>query len=152
MASQVHIANCQAGNFLRLSARHEDRFRHMPATEAEPSGELSKVAGDSPGRILTPEVIAFGVEFVALPGQAAKLQTAIPEAMCNEFRDHGGFSGCMVLVPEQEARLVTVITLWTGRDRARLCNENARRIEKLLVPYVDRWLRTRRLAAFLCAR
>lgn len=63
------------------------------------------------GEDTTPEVIAHGVEFVALPGKAEKLQAVIPEATRKALGNSHGFSDCLVLVSEQEARLVTVITL-----------------------------------------
>ena len=55
----------------------------------------------------------------------------------------------MVLVADMEARLVTVITLWQGAERARHCEENAKWVKKLLTPYVDRWLRVQTLIAAL---
>jgi hypothetical protein len=152
VASQVQIANHQARNFAGPPAKQKDDFRPAHATDWELLDKISQAAGDSTGEASTPEVIAHGVEFVALPGKAAKLQRAIPEAMRDTFGNSGSFSGCMVLVSEQEPRLVTVITLWTGRDRVEQCNENSKRVKKLLTPYVDRFLRARRLAAFLSTR
>jgi hypothetical protein len=55
----------------------------------------------------------------------------------------------MVLVSEQESRLVTVITLWAGEQRAKQSRENEKWVKKLLSPYVDRWLRTQILSASL---
>jgi hypothetical protein len=52
------------------------------------------------------------------------------------------------MISEQEARLVTVITLWVGSDRRRQCRDNARWVQKLLAPYVDRCLRVQTLAAY----
>ena len=89
---------------------------------------------------------------MALPGKTEKLQTAIPEAMRNVLGNFKDFSGCVVLVSEQETRLVTVIMFWAGADRVRHCNENARQVKMLLAPYVDHWLRTRKLSAFLSMR
>ena len=51
------------------------------------------------------------------------------------------------MISEQEARLVTVITLWVGADRSKQCRDNARWVHKLLTPYVDRCLRVQTLAA-----
>jgi 3-hydroxymyristoyl/3-hydroxydecanoyl-(acyl carrier protein) dehydratase len=51
------------------------------------------------------------------------------------------------MVSEQEAQLVTVITLWVGNDRLKHCRENVRWVQKLLAPYVDRCLRVQTLAA-----
>ena len=149
MTSEVHIAACQANGSAGLSAEYDVRIRPARIAEAEPWEEIAPAPGDSTGTASMPEVIALGVDFVALPGKAAKLQTAILEAVRNTLGNRGGFSGCMVLVSEQEARLVTVLTLWRGRDRLEQCDKNSKRIKKLVTPYVDRFLRTRRLAAFL---
>jgi hypothetical protein len=96
-------------------------------------------------------VIAHSFEFVALPGRAEGVQAEIPTAMRHAFRDIDGFVGSMVLVSEQESRLVTVITLWTGSNRLELCGESEKRLKRWLLPYVDRWLRTRRFASFVAA-
>lgn len=98
-----------------------------------------------------PTIIAHSVEFVALPGRAEGIQAEIPTAMRHAFRDTEGFMGSMVLVSEQEARLVTVITLWTGSNRLALCGECETRLRRWLAPYVDRSLRTRRFASYVAA-
>ena len=51
------------------------------------------------------------------------------------------------MISEQEARLVTVITLWVGNDRLKQCRDHVRWVHKLLAPYVDRCLRVQTLAA-----
>lgn len=152
MASQVHMANYQANSFVGVSTGNADSFRGTTVAEPGPSEKVPPAPEESPDKASTPEVIAHGVEFVALPEEAEKLQTEIPETVRSAFGKCTSFSGCMVLVSEQEARLVTVITLWTGSERVRQCNENSKRLKRLLTPYVDRWLRTRRLAAFLSTR
>jgi hypothetical protein len=152
VAGQIQIANYQAAGFVGPPAKQKDDFRHAHAAEPELLEQISQVARDSTGAAPTPEVIAHGVEFVALPGEAANLLRAIPEAMRNTLGNSRSFSGCMVLVSEEEARLVTVITLWAGRNRVEHCNENSKQVKKLLAPYVDRFLRTRRLAAFLSTK
>lgn len=149
MASHVQIANLAANGFAGLSAKKESHFLHMVGMEANPLESIPPVNQDSVNETQTPKVIAQGVEFVALPGKAEKLQSAIPKALKSALGGSRNFSGCMVLVSEQESRLVTVITLWAGTDRAKECNEKLSQVKRLLTPYVDRWLRTRRLAAFL---
>ena len=131
---------------------HEDEFRPASTANRERLDKTLRAAAVSAVETPAPEVVALGVEFVALPGKAALLQSAIPEAVRDTIGNSRSFAGCMVLVSEEEARLVTVITLWTGRDRIEQCNENAKQVKKLLAPYVDRFLRTRRLAAFLSTR
>ena len=82
------------------------------------------------------------VQFVASPGKTGKLQSTLPSAIRETLRVAPGFAGCMVMVSDQEARLVTVVTLWTGKERAHHCTENAARVKKLLSPFVDNWLRS----------
>ena len=149
MASHVQIANLAASTFAGLSAKQEDHFRQSIGTKTDPVECLARADQDSISEAQTPRVIAYGVEFVALPGKAGKLRTAIPKALRSALGGSRNFSGCMVLVSEQESRLVTVITLWAGTGRAEECNENSKQVKQLLTPYVDRWLRTQRLAAFL---
>lgn len=88
------------------------------------------------------DVSTHSVQFVAAPGKTLKLQSTLPVAIRESLRVAPGFAGCMVMVSDQEARLVTVVTLWTGKERAHNCAENAARIKKLLSPFVDRWLRS----------
>lgn len=121
-------------------------------TDATPSEVIQIPVREAISEAETPAVIAQGVEFVARPGMVEQLQKAIPEAMGRALSGCKSFSGCMDFVSEQESRLVTVITLWKGPDRAKQSNQYAKRVKMLLTPYVDRWLRTRRLAAFLTLR
>jgi hypothetical protein len=152
VATQVQIPNYQASSFAALSAQQGDKFSQGDVAEHERLELFSSTARASTAGAPAPPVIAHGVEFVASPGKGEKLQRAVPEAMRNAFGESGSFAGCLVLVSEQEARLVTVITLWTGKDRARQCDENSNRVKGLLTPYVDSWLRTRKLSAFLSTR
>ena len=97
----------------------------------------------------SPGVTALSVEFVAKPQETHRVQSAIPPALAGALQDVCGFAGCLVMISEQEARLVTVITLWVGNDRLKQCRENINGVHKLLAPYVDRCLRVQILAAHL---
>ena len=112
---------------------------HAPSV-AGPRSEVNHDCEDLP-------FLAYGVEFVTLPGQSDRLRTEIPFLVRAANEKSRGFSGCLVLVSEQEARLVTVITLWMTRDGEKECHE--KRLKRQLEPYVDRWLRTRRFVTFL---
>ena len=121
-----------------------------PDTPAErPSKPLAarKHQGAAPQQ----QIVSQSLEFVALPGRAAGIQSEIPVAMSHAFSNTEGFLGCIVLVSEQETRLVTVITLCTGSNRLALCNDASQRLQKWLSPYVDRWLRTRTYSSFVAA-
>jgi hypothetical protein len=112
---------------------------HFPRTS-----EKSATLECPPG---SPRVTALSLEFVAKPPEAHHVQSAIPAALAGALQNVSGFAGCLVMVSEQEAQLVTVITLWVGNDRLKHCRENVRWVQKLLAPYVDRCLRVQTLAA-----
>ena len=103
------------------------------------------------GTARTSRVTALSVEFVAKPQEAHRVESAIPSAIAGALKDVTGFAGCLVMISDQEARLVTVVTLWAGEDRAKRCRENLRWVNALLAPYVDRCLRVQTLATFLPA-
>jgi len=65
--------------------------------------------------------------------------------------DVAGFAGSFVMIANHEARLVTVVTLWSGEDRMQRCQENVRWVRALLAPYLDRCLRVQTLAAYVPA-
>jgi hypothetical protein len=97
----------------------------------------------------TPPVTALSVEFVAKPQEAHRVESAIPAAIAGALEDVSGFAGCLVMVSEYEARLVTVVTLWAGNDRVKRCGENVRWVRALLAPYLDRCLRVQTMVAHL---
>jgi hypothetical protein len=97
------------------------------------------------------QVSALSIEFVARPHEAYRAQSAIPPALAGAFKEVTGFAGCLVMVSDQEARLLTVLTLWSGHDRQKLCNENLRWVRALLAPYLDRCLRVQILNAHMPA-
>jgi hypothetical protein len=53
------------------------------------------------------------------------------------------------MISDHEARLVTVVTLWAGSDRAKCCSQNVRWVQALLKPYLDRCLRVQTMVAHL---
>ena len=67
-------------------------------------------------------VTALSIEFVAKPQEAHRVEAAIPAALAGALKDVTGFAGCLVMISDQEARLVTVVTLWAGDDRANRCS------------------------------
>ena len=104
----------------------------------------------TPARIAAvSSLTALSVEFVAKPQEARLVERAIPKAIVGALQDVHGFAGCLVMISDQEARLVTVVTLWTGEDRVKRCRENLRWVKALLAPYVDRCLRMQTLVACL---
>jgi len=57
------------------------------------------------------QVTALSIEFVAKPHEAHRAELAIPSALAAAFKEVTGFAGCLVMVSDQEARLLTVVTL-----------------------------------------
>jgi hypothetical protein len=96
-----------------------------------------------------PPVTALSIEFVAKPEEAHGVEAAIPAAVAGALKDVTGFAGCLVMISDHEARLVTVVTLWAGNDRAKHCSQNVRWVKALLVPYLDRCLRVQTMVAHL---
>jgi hypothetical protein len=92
-------------------------------------------------------VTALNIEFVAKPEQAHRVEAAIPGAIAGALKDVAGFAGYLMMISDQEARLVTVITLWAGDDRAKYCSQNARWVHALLAPFLDRCLRVQTMVA-----
>lgn len=152
MDSLTAIENIQTKNVSGLSTRRTGNFRHSEASDRELPENDEHTSGNDLAGAVTPEVVAHSVEFVAWPGKTEELQTVLPESVRSAFAGCASFSGCLVLVSEQEARLVTVITLWTGENRTKQCAEYSKRVQRLLLPHVERWLRTRRLAGSLSTR
>jgi hypothetical protein len=99
------------------------------------------------GRSGVPSVTALSVEFVAKPQEARRVEATIPAAIASALKDVIGFAGCLVMISDQEARLVTVVTLWAGDDRAERCAQNVRWVRALLTSYIDRCLRVQTMVA-----
>ena len=103
----------------------------------------------SPGIPGAPPLAALSVEFVAQPQETHGVETAIPAAIAGALGEVTGFAGCLVMIADQEARLVTVVTLWSGEDRVKRRSQNVRRVRALLAPYLDRCLRVQTMVAHL---
>jgi hypothetical protein len=94
-------------------------------------------------------ITALNIEFVAKPNEAHKIHAALPAAIDGALGSVAGFAGSFVMIANYEARLVTVVTLWIGEDRAQRCAENVRWVRALVAPYLDRCLRVQTLAAYV---
>ena len=90
---------------------------------------------------------AFSFEFVAKPEEAAGAPLSLPAAIQSGLEDIAGFAGSLVMVSDQEARLITVIIFWSGTEARRSSERSVRRVRALLAPYVDRCLRAQNLLA-----
>lgn len=147
MASPVQIASLESSAGTAQSAESESseetpetqkhRINRLPIAFANSLAEAAAVE----------EATAYSVEFVARPCERERLRVAIPQLMRDTYGNRKGYSGCVVFISEQETRLVTVVTLWQGIDRAKHCHEYSEQVERLLEPYVDRWMRIKRQIA-----
>jgi hypothetical protein len=90
----------------------------------------------------------LSIEFVAKPNEAQNVQSSLAAAIQGALGQVAGFTGSFVFIANHEARLVTVITLWSGENRVQRCNENVRWVRALLAPYQDRCLRVQTLSAY----
>jgi hypothetical protein len=114
-----------------------------------PKSATLKPQPSADGTSAVPPVTALSVEFVAKPQEAHRVEAAIPAAIAGALKDVTGFAGCLVMISDQEARLVTVVTLWAGYDRVKRCGQNVRWVHALLKPYLDRCLRVQTMVAHL---
>lgn len=89
------------------------------------------------------DFLALSLEFVAKPGTSAQVEAQLPRSITQTLQEVAGFAGSVVMVSDREARLVTVITFWSGGDRVRRCAENRRWVQALVKPYLDGCLRGR---------
>lgn len=94
------------------------------------------------------QLAVLSIEFVAKPNEAQNVQSSLAAAIQGALGQVAGFTGSFVFVANHEARLVTVITLWSGENRAQRCNENVRWVRALVAPYQDRCLRVQTLSAY----
>ena len=108
---------------------------------------------DLPSKIVSPiaragsGLTAFSFEFVAKPEQAGSAVRILPGEIHSGLEDLAGFLGSLVMVSDQEARLITVIVFWSGAEARRSCERSLRRVHALLAPYLDRCLRVQNLLA-----
>jgi hypothetical protein len=120
-----------------------------PASRSLDSNALSTNARTLGMCYTSSRITALSVEFVAKPHEAHKVHAALPAAINGALGEVAGFAGSFVMIANHEARLVTVVTLWSGEDRMQHCNENVRWVRALLAPYLDRCLRVQTLAAYV---
>ena len=108
-----------------------------------------KCKGESPSGRRASGLTAFSFEFVAKPEQAASAVLNLPGAIHSGLEDLTGFAGSLVMVSDQEARLVTMIVFWAGSEARKSCAQSVRRVRALLAPYLDRCLRVQNMLAHL---
>ncbi len=135
------------GGTLASPVRYSNRTKNL--AYPFPQAAALKPQPPAKGRSGAPPITALSIEFVAKPQEAHRVQAAIPAAIAGALQDVAGFAGCLVMISDQEARLVTVVTLWAGHDRTKCCSQNVRWVNALLAPYLDRRLRVQTMIAHL---
>ncbi len=133
-------------SFMRSPALlSKDSASQLPALTARPQIEPSpRTQPDPQLSAPTPnfDVSAYCAQFVAAPGQTVILKSTLPATIRESLGTLPGLAGCMVMISDQEVRLVTLVTFWTGKERAHHCSENASFVKTLAYPFVDRRLRS----------
>lgn len=93
-------------------------------------------------------VATLRLEFVVRPGAMHEARAALEQRFCESQGSEDGFVTGLLLVSDQEARLVTLLTFWRAgwleRDRER----RTRWLQRILEPYLDRWLRVQTDSAY----
>ena len=126
-------------------ARHASSSEASVAVFPDMSDDRFKV--EAPIARAANGLTAFSIEFVAKPDQAAGAPVFLPAAIQSGLEDIAGFAGSIVMVSDQEVRLITVIIFWNGAEARRSCERSVRRVRALLAPYLDRCLRVQNLLA-----
>ncbi len=135
------------GHSIQLTAsRSLDSNKSSRPFDSNPLNVSARTFGARNG---SSRITALNIEFVAKPNEAHKVHAALPAAINGTLGEVDGFAGSFVMIANHEARLVTVVTLWSGEDRMQRCNENVRWVRALLAPYLDRCLRVQTLAAYV---
>jgi len=119
---------------------------HARSSRSISKDRFAPNAAASPCHAAAASLTALSMDFVAKPSEAHRAHLAIPAAVASTMKGVAGYAGCLVMVSDQEARLITLITFWIGEQRARSCRENERWLRKLLAPYLEGCLRTRTFA------
>ena len=127
--------------------------RHMSSSEefvaSFPALSKTGFKVEAPIAVAVGRLTAFSFEFVANPEQAASAPLDLPAAIQSGLEEIPGFAGSVVMVSDQEARLITVIIFWSGAEARHSCERSVRRVRTLLAPYMDRCLRVQNLFAHL---
>jgi hypothetical protein len=92
---------------------------------------------------------ALSIEFVAKPEKVHCLRNTIPATVRDGLEQAPGFAGCLVMISDREARLVSVVTFWTGEGHKTHGSKREQWLSRLLKPYVDHCLRVGTLDAYL---
>lgn len=131
-----------AGPALRISSSRSCGVSSLKTSSLNCQAKLPQSAA-------VDELTALSVEFVAKPEQAESAPTSLPGAVTGALQEVSGFAGCLVMVSDQEARLITVVIFWVGMEAQKSCKENIKWVQTLLASYVDCCLRVKTMFVHL---
>jgi hypothetical protein len=103
---------------------------------------------ESPPRSAPHKLLALNLEFIAKPGQAKQIESVLFGAIDGMLRQVPGFAGSLLMISDQESRLVSITTFWSAADGAARCVESQRLLTELLSPYLDGRLRRKTCVAY----
>ena len=126
---------------------HAASLKNLASSVPQPSSLT--LHRSSPGTPIGSGALALTIEFVAKPEKARSAPASLTAAITGALREVTGFAGCLVMVSDQEARLITVVTFWAGNNSQKCCSENLRWLRALLSNYLDRCLRVQTMVAHL---
>jgi hypothetical protein len=92
---------------------------------------------------------ALSIEFVAKPEKVPCVRNTVPAMVRDGLAQVPRFAGCLVMISDREARLVSVVTFWTGEEQKADGGKRERWLCRLLKPYIDHCLRIGTLDAYL---
>ena len=127
----------------------------QPVSSANPAVLFSNASAlqtksDLPGLLaVAPRCAVLSLEFVAKPENARSAPLSLPEDIQAAFGELPGFCGSMMMVSEQEPRLITAVLFWSAGDWQRRSSQCVRRARAVLAPYVDRSLRVQAMVAHM---
>lgn len=118
------------------SAAYLMEIEANPMPCVAPEGQRLKIPVDGKARMA-----AVCIEFVANERGTAQEGAVVGEAVEEVLGAVPGFAGSLVLIADEERRLVTVITFWAGAERLNLSKSSAPWIRKAIAPYLEHCLR-----------
>jgi hypothetical protein len=127
---------------VRQASSSEKFARPFPDASA-----LNLRRGESPAVHDARGLTALSFEFVAKPEKAARAPGSLSAEIHSALEDVSGFAGGLVMVSDQEARLITVIIFWEACETRRSSTLCIRRVRGLIAPYLDRCLRFQTMMA-----
>lgn len=124
-------------------AIHQQKAESMPIAAIR-KGLREKSEPDSDG------MLATRTEFVAKAGKEEHVRRVLREILRESFQHERGFLQGMVLVSDQEARLVTLLTFWSEQSLEDGRERRMAWLREKVTPLVDRCANRQIYSAQIC--